>query len=406
MEMDREAEQQRETEVGELLRAHRLQAGLTISKASETLCIREAYLKAIEDGRFADLPGPTYVAGFIRTYSEHLGLDGNEVVRQLKAEPLNIDGSSELRFPSPSSEGGMPTGAILLVGVLVAMVAYGAWYVISTKDDGVAELISPLPERLVAFLRDGNESVNDEETVQSQSTAGTPLPRSTGSHSEQSAEKRAPPAPFSERTTIERSRDSTSVEAPSSPASVTREEAASVPRLAAESRPSAPTSPGNRRDVLTSADDGTSQAARIDRADVEDGSAPAVQDRNFVSTPVAHGNSREPGTQQPVLDIGQPEASDTASVSGARIVLQAKRESWVEIREKSTNRLIFAKLLKPGDTFQVPEDPKSTLLTGNAGGLEILVDGEPVPKLGAEGTVRRNIPLDAGQLRSGTLARN
>ena len=121
--MKREAEQQRETEVGGFLRTNRLRAGLTLSKAASVLCIREAYLKAIEDGRFGDLPGPTYVTGFIRTYSEHLGLDGNEVVRQLKAEPLSMDGNSELRFPSPMSEGGMPSGAILLIGLFVALVA-------------------------------------------------------------------------------------------------------------------------------------------------------------------------------------------------------------------------------------------------------------------------------------------
>ena len=37
--------------------------------------------------------------------------------------------------------------------------------------------------------------------------------------------------------------------------------------------------------------------------------------------------------------------------------------------------------------------------------LEILVDGEPVPAVGGEGTVRRRIVLDAERLKSGTAVR-
>jgi cytoskeleton protein RodZ len=104
-------------------------------------------------------------------------------------------------------------------------------------------------------------------------------------------------------------------------------------------------------------------------------------------------------------DPEQPPPADTAEALDIRIVLRAKGENWVEIREQNTDRLVMARLFQPGDTFDVPNTPGLKLLTGNAGGLEILVDGEPVPPLGSEGMVRRNIPLDADQLRSGALAR-
>jgi len=387
--MEREAEQQREMEVGEFLRAHRLRAGLTLSEASDDLCIRETYLKAIEDGRFGDLPGPTYVTGFIRTYSEHLGLNGNEVVRQLKAEPLSMDGGSELRFPSPMSEGGMPSGALLLLGVFVALVAYGAWYVSTSQEESIAELISPLPERLVAFLRDENGVAGTEGSVQRQDASEAP----------RAANNQASPPLSRGQGQIAGSPGNAQAEAPASSTAETRDRGNTASRTEPESSPVAATS--SRQEQGDASVAGAADSETAIRESLRIGGNSANTDaRDSTDTPQASGDAGEQSARQPTPDSEAPRTAD------ARIILRAKGENWVEIRERDTDRLIVARLFKPGDTFDVPNTPGLTLLTGNAGGLEILVDGEPVPPLGAEGMVRRNIPLDAEQLRSGALARN
>jgi len=51
-----------------------------------------------------------------------------------------------------------------------------------------------------------------------------------------------------------------------------------------------------------------------------------------------------------------------------------------------------------------PDRPGLKLLTGNAGALEILVDGETVPSIGPVGRVRRDVALDVARLRDGTAA--
>ena len=40
-------------------------------------------------------------------------------------------------------------------------------------------------------------------------------------------------------------------------------------------------------------------------------------------------------------------------------------------------------------------------MTGNAGALELLVDGEVAPAIGEVGEVRRNVELDPDKLKSG-----
>ena len=66
------------------LRQARVERGMELREAADVLRIRAVYLEALEDGRFGDLPGTTYVAGFLRTYGDALGLDGEELVRRYK----------------------------------------------------------------------------------------------------------------------------------------------------------------------------------------------------------------------------------------------------------------------------------------------------------------------------------
>jgi cytoskeleton protein RodZ len=43
-------------------------------------------------------------------------------------------------------------------------------------------------------------------------------------------------------------------------------------------------------------------------------------------------------------------------------------------------------------------------MTGNAGALEITVDGQVVPAIGPLGAVKRNVALDTERLKAGTAA--
>jgi hypothetical protein len=63
-------------ELGNSLREARVRAQLDFPQVELATKIRAKYLRALEDEAFEILPSETYVKGFLRSYAEFLGLDG------------------------------------------------------------------------------------------------------------------------------------------------------------------------------------------------------------------------------------------------------------------------------------------------------------------------------------------
>lgn len=72
-------------EIGNSLREARLRQGFELLRVEADTKIRAKYLRALEEERFSVLPGETYVKGFLRTYAEYLGLDGQLYVDEFNS---------------------------------------------------------------------------------------------------------------------------------------------------------------------------------------------------------------------------------------------------------------------------------------------------------------------------------
>jgi hypothetical protein len=72
-------------EIGNSLREARLRRGVDFAQAELATKIRGKYLRALEEEQFAVLPAETYVKGFLRTYAEYLGLDGQLYVDEFNS---------------------------------------------------------------------------------------------------------------------------------------------------------------------------------------------------------------------------------------------------------------------------------------------------------------------------------
>ena len=85
------------------------------------------------------MPGNAYAVAFVRTYASRLGLDPDEMGRRFKAEAGKVTRKTKLAFPVPVPERGVPAGAVVLLGVTLAVGAYAGWYRLSGEGRLPAE---------------------------------------------------------------------------------------------------------------------------------------------------------------------------------------------------------------------------------------------------------------------------
>lgn len=140
------------TELGAMMREMRENLGHDLEKVAADLRIRLVYLEAMETGRLGDLPGSAYVSGFLRAYSDYLGLDGEEIVRRFKMAGADISNKTQLHLPSPVEEGRLPTAMVLLVAAVIAAGAYAGWYYVSSQDGDPMETVAKLPSELSGLV--------------------------------------------------------------------------------------------------------------------------------------------------------------------------------------------------------------------------------------------------------------
>jgi cytoskeleton protein RodZ len=299
--------------IGAELRAARERIGADLPEVARALRIRQVYLEAIEEGRIADLPGNAYAVGFLRTYATALGLDPAEVVRRFRAEAAEVNQKTELTFPAPVPERGVPAGAVVLVGLVLAIGGYAGWYRLSGEGKLPAEVVAPVPERLKPLVQQAvPPSTADKPPAVASATPPAPQPAPDAA----AAADAAPPPMI-----------------------------ASVPPTAAAA-----------------------------------------------ATPPA---ALAPAALQPPPPV---------AAAAAQLVVRAKADSWIQVRDPKTGQVLVNKILHPGDSWTAPADSAGLLLTtGNAGGTELVVDGTVAPPLGGPGVVRRDMPLDPAVIRDGKL---
>jgi cytoskeleton protein RodZ len=124
--------------VGQDLRAARLRRGDDLASVSKALKIRKDHLEALEEDRLDSLPGKTYAIGFVRSYSQYLGLDPAALVERFKQE---ISGrTDEHALPPPPAmheeePRRLPQGWRLIALVVVLLLAYGAYHLFTAERE-------------------------------------------------------------------------------------------------------------------------------------------------------------------------------------------------------------------------------------------------------------------------------
>ncbi len=125
------------TKVGAMLKEMRLQKGLKISEVSKYLCIRKHYLEAIEESDYKEIPAFPYGIGFIRSYANFLGLNGENIVDLYKEETNTNDGKN-IKMLEPQPEATMPSWQYLLISLVAIVLVYVAWSFLNPKEEIVS----------------------------------------------------------------------------------------------------------------------------------------------------------------------------------------------------------------------------------------------------------------------------
>ena len=134
-------------DIGTTLRDARLRQGLDFPELEQTTKIRPKYLRALEDERFDVLPAPTYVKGFLRSYAEALGLDGQPFVDEYNSRFATGEEEYTVRTRSApvrrANRGGRESriAVLALLGIaIVTALVIAAWRFGGTGDQKVPGL--------------------------------------------------------------------------------------------------------------------------------------------------------------------------------------------------------------------------------------------------------------------------
>lgn len=470
--------------VGDILRLNRERRGLELQSVANQLRIRLAYLEAIEDGRYKDLPGSTYAVGFVRSYADYLELDGADIVRRFREEVARIHGRTRLIFPAITAEGTIPPAAILLLSVIGIGIGYGTWYYLSSTGQPDITTVQEVPDRLInapetdvapsagasqggaaaeappapatapppaatpeaaptepaAEPQASTEAPSDGEGATTGSTLSTimapePLPSATDGGSTEtdlvppeSATAETPPAAAPETTppAATAADGSAITQPPAAPAAAAPDATAPAPTAAVPETPTtAPAAPATPTvqpvPSTTAATDATPPAALPQAPTVADGTtspAPATDSQGTASAPAAptapaasdSSQTAQSGSVIPSAPTlpAAPETTDPADpqqaaapVTATRIHITARLDTWIKITDHN-GRSVFNRVLNAGEGYDVPDEAGLKMITGNAGGMDILVDGAAIAPLGEPGKVRRDVELDPEKLKAGT----
>lgn len=109
--------------VGERLRAAREAQGLTLEEIAASTRVPKRHLQTIERGSYDGLPAPTYSAGFIKIWARQLGLDGQALADEFRAEMGGATAQNTQTLPyEPADPRRTPPAGLALLALLIAVV--------------------------------------------------------------------------------------------------------------------------------------------------------------------------------------------------------------------------------------------------------------------------------------------
>jgi cytoskeleton protein RodZ len=129
-------------DIGSSLREARTRQGLDFNEMEFRTKVRAKYLRALEAEQFEQLPGHTYIKGFLRTYADSLGMDGQLYVDEYNSRYVAGEDEQPLRsrrVPARNRRQRQHRESRLVVIAVAAIVMLTALVIAAWKFGGTTE---------------------------------------------------------------------------------------------------------------------------------------------------------------------------------------------------------------------------------------------------------------------------
>lgn len=122
-------------------------------------------------------------------------------------------------------------------------------------------------------------------------------------------------------------------------------------------------------------------------ADAGQAAAP-VQDQAAGALPETTSQVVEPPASEPIVATATPEptSAGNASAGSVQVLLRANADAWVQVM--ADGKKAFTGMLHRNDSREISGQQLVRVMTGNAGGLEISLNGRVLDPIGPAGQVR------------------
>ena len=393
--------------IGAILRAARLDSGMSVADISHTIRISKDFVKMLEAGEFGALPSPTYVAGYIRSYGAAVGIEpkaGASLVTAYYAQLEEGAATPSYRFPLGDQRPRRSVALAASIAVLVAIGGYTGWYLMDrpqtiedvlTESAQTAEVTPEIESTMTesGALGGGADARLDQIVSLDEEGDGDALPEVEIAQSE------VQPDNFVDVPLIDDTQeDSVNL------ADVGTDAGEALP-MAPASSTSSVTATAGAGDVMVEAD-----LAQIDPVAAEgsagsetgEQTAPLLgEEVQTVSAtkdvsnevPLAGGEI----TRELLPDRGSAIANQRDPAN--EVTLRARASSWVEI-VRNDGEEVMTRLMRAGDTYLIDTSDSLYLSTGNAGGLEFVFNDGTVREVGDTGEIVRDLPLIISGLKA------
>lgn len=442
-------------QIGADLSFARLDKGLQINELSQLLRISKHHLKSIEAGDFDSLPGPTYVAGYLRSFAQEIGLDGVQLAQRYRALLGEDNKGPVYSFPIDTQRPQRSGAMLASIIVIFTVTGYGGWYALGKPDvltalvgEPQSETVAPsqielpqielavtepddmakhdvepvdlavasppaadlsaadLPDASLAGLSDVADEVVTNVASAPEDTAAPIAVSANPVDADEIVEVVVPPvleaAPETGSVT------GSAVETDTAAASVdgTSEETPPVIGTLADTTPPVVAVPNAAAPAETMATSvGATELAAVDgtiTGTVDDTVGGALTNRAADDLVTGQLATAAPDTTDDMSDpmssqIGTGVAFARQRVPEFEITLRATGVSWVEII-RNDGEEVMAKLMRDGETYLVDSRDRLYLSTGNAGGLELVFNDGTVRSVGDSGEILRDLLLDVAKL--------